>query len=69
MFGKKQKESACCRYCKRVTERDGDYICKKRGVVSPGGFCPSYRFDPFAPRETRKRNIDTSVFDPLDFEI
>lgn len=69
LFFKKQKESAQCRYCVNVSFTDGVFICKKKGTVSPGACCGKYKFDPFAKRVPIKRNIDTSVFDPLDFEI
>ena len=71
MFFKQKeiKETAECRFCKRVENRDGIYVCRRKGQVPASGSCPAYRFDPFAKREPRRRNIDTSVYDPLDFEI
>lgn len=69
LFGKDSKDTAQCRYCKNAVEENGIYICKKKGQVSPGDSCRRYKFDPFAKRVHIKRNIDTSAFDPLDFEI
>ena len=69
MFFKKTKDGSECRYCKNVTENNGIYICRYNGQVSPSEVCKRYSFDPFAKRVYRKRNLDTSVFDPLDFEI
>ena len=70
MFFKKElKEGSECRYCKNVTVTEGGYVCRYSGPVSPSGVCRRYSFDPFAKREYRKRNLDTSAFDPLDFEI
>ncbi len=68
-FSRKPNENAQCRYCKFVSESEGIYICGKRGRVEPSHSCRSYKFDPFAKRERRRRCFDTSAFDPLDFEI
>lgn len=36
-----------CTYCKRgVALEDGLMICPKRGVVSPGGSCSRFCYDP-----------------------
>ena len=66
---KKPGENSECRYCKNVTVDGGVYTCRYKGKVSPSEVCRRYRFDPFAKRQHRQRNIDTSMFDPLDFEI
>ncbi len=68
-FKRKADDEGECRYCRHVLENSGIYRCKYKGEVSPGGSCRRYRFDPFAQREYRKRNVDMSAFDPLDFEI
>lgn len=68
-FFKKPGENSECRFCKNVVEKDGAYICRYKGEVSPSGVCRRYRFDPFARRPHRPRNVDASAFDPLDFEI
>lgn len=68
-FSRKLGENAQCRYCKRVSENEGVYICEKKGAVEPSFSCRLYKFDPFAKREKRRRSLDTSTFDPLDFEI
>ncbi len=69
LFSKKPREDSECRYCRHVTENSGSYECKYKGRVLPGDSCGRYKFDPFAKRVSRRRNLDTSVFDPLDFEI
>ncbi len=69
LFFKKPKEDSECRYCQHVAENDGNYECKYKGRVSPGGSCGRYKFDPFAKRVKRRRVLDTSFFDPLDFKI
>lgn len=69
LFSKKIPEDAQCRYCKHVTENEKNYVCRYMGQVSPAGSCRRYRFDPLAKRDYRKRNLDTTGFDPLDFEV
>ena len=66
---KKRGENDSCRYCKKATLADGEYICKRKGKVEASGFCHAYEFDPFAKRVPRVRSIDTTMFDPLDFKI
>lgn len=69
LLNRKVNENAQCRYCKRASEHDGIYKCKLKGEVSASDSCRWYKFDPFAKRVHIKRNLDTSAFDPLDFEI
>ena len=66
---KKPGENSECRFCKNVREEGGEYVCRHKGRVSPSGVCRRYSFDPFAKRTHRPRNVDTSAFDPLDFEV
>ncbi len=69
MLFKKTPPSGSCRYCKHVCEKDGTYECKYKGVVKASFVCRKYAFNPFAHRTPRKRGIDTTMFDPLDFEL
>jgi len=70
MFNKrKPKESDCCRYCSFVTSDGDKYICKFKGEVKSGSLCRRFKFNPFAHRIPRVRNLDTTMFDPLDFKI
>ncbi len=66
---KEPPENGCCRFCKYVTETEGIYRCRGKKEVRPGEICRRYKFEPFAVRDKRKRTFDTSVLDPLDFEI
>ena len=66
---RKLKESDCCRYCKHVTKNGEEYSCRYKGVVKESSVCKKYVFNPFAPRVPRVRNLDTTMFDPLDFKI
>ena len=71
LFSKrKQKESDCCRYCKRLVVNGEEYSCKySKGEFKLSGICKKYEFNPFAPRVPRVRSLDTTMFDPLDFKI
>ncbi len=69
MFKKVLPEDAQCRYCNHIQEINGTYNCRYKGAVSPSDVCRRYRFDPFASRGYRKRVLDTTGFDPLDFDI
>lgn len=71
VFSKKKiSDNACCARCKMRGEQDGDfYNCKKRGRVKKSDVCKRYDFDPFAPVRERPRKFDTSMLDPLDFDI
>ena len=46
MLFQKDIEPRCC-YCQRGTQLDEEQIlCVKKGVVSPGSSCRSFRYDP-----------------------
>ena len=46
MLFQKDIEPRCC-YCQRGTQLDEEQIlCVKKGVVSPGGSCRAFRYDP-----------------------
>ncbi|MGM9552595.1 MAG: hypothetical protein ACI3XA_10110 [Clostridia bacterium] len=67
---KQVNENSCCNMCVFRGELNGDYYnCSKKGKVKPSDICKKYRFDPFSKRPHRQRHFDTSMFDPLDFEI
>ena len=59
-----------CTYCSRGTQLDEEKIlCPKRGLVSPGEHCRSFRYDPLkrvppvpaAPDFSRLRDEDFSL--------
>ena len=67
---RKFKESDCCRYCKNLVKNGEEYTCKyTKGEFKLSGICKKYIFNPFASRVPRVRNLDTTMFDPLDFKI
>lgn len=66
----KINENASCGTCCFRGDTDGDFfMCEKKGKVKPSDVCRKYRFDPFSKRVPRQRRFDTSMFDPLDFDI
>lgn len=71
IFNKRKiKESDSCRYCKNLMKNGEEYFCKyAKGEFKLSGICKKYVFNPFAPRVPRVRNLDTTMFDPLDFKI
>ncbi len=67
---KKMSENASCSMCVfRGEAEDGYFNCVKKGKVKPSEMCKKYVFDPFSKRPPRQRRFDTSMFDPLDFDI
>lgn len=66
----KLKEGASCSMCRFRGDIEGEYYnCSKKGKVKPFDVCKKYSFDPFGKRPPRQRRFDTSMFDPLDFDI
>lgn len=67
---KQFKEGASCSVCRFRGEMENEmYNCAKKGKVKPSDVCRKYSFDPFAKRVPRQRQFDTSMFDPLDFDV
>ena len=66
----KINENASCNMCLFRGEEEGGYfLCIKKGKVKPSDVCKKYQFDPFCKLPSRQRKFDTSMFDPLDFDI
>ncbi len=64
------KPASSCNMCLfRGELTDGFFNCSKKGKVRPSDVCKKYKFDPFSKRPPRQRRFDTSMFDPLDFDI
>lgn len=58
-----------CVYCKRGKPLDdGQIICPKRGVVSPGSACNSFQYDPLKRVPPRPAPPKTA-FSSEDFEL
>ena len=59
MLFQKDIEPRCC-YCQRGTKLDEEQVlCVKKGVVSPGGSCRSFRYDPLKRVPPRPAKADT----------
>ena len=70
LFKNKIIEQGSCRYCMHAKRNENDkLICKFFSEVKGSHTCRRYKFDPFAHRTPRLRNVDTTMFDPLDFKI
>ena len=57
----------CCAYCaygSRISEREA--VCLRRGIVSSGGFCGRFRYDPLK-REPEHHEL--LKYDPFSAEI
>lgn len=58
MLFQKDIEPRCC-YCQRGTKLDEEQVlCVKKGVVSPGGSCRSFRYDPLKRVPTPPVSLD-----------
>lgn len=61
---------ACCSYCthgNRINETD--VACIKRGIVSSGGSCGKFRYDPLKRAPAKPVSLDTDKYSQKDFEI
>lgn len=59
-----------CTYCARGTQLDEEAIlCPKRGVVSPGGSCRAFRYDPLKRIPPAPAVPDFSHLEDQDFSL
>ena len=59
-----------CTYCSRGTRLDEEKIlCPKRGLVSPGEHCRSFRYDPLKRVPPRPAAPDFSRLKDEDFVL
>ena len=59
-----------CVYCARGTQLDDQSIlCPKRGVVSPGGSCRSFRYEPLRRVPPAPAAPDFSRLKDEDFQL
>lgn len=59
-----------CTYCaKGAPLADGQILCAKKGVVSPGNSCGGFKYDPFKRVPPKPTALDTSKLDPEDFRL
>ncbi len=68
LFRKKIEKS--CSYCTRAGKIDDEtYLCAKKGVVSAGGQCRRFKYDPLKRIPKKARAKDFSKIDDLDFSL
>lgn len=68
LFRKKMPRS--CLYCQYSTKLDEEnMLCTKRGVVSAGGACRKFRYDPFKRVPPRPKAPDFSRYEEDDFSL
>lgn len=69
MLFEKQIEPRCV-YCAKGEKLDEEsVICKKRGVVSAGGACRAFRYDPLKRVPPRQAALDFSGLKEEDFTL
>ena len=69
MLFQKDIEPRCC-YCQRGTQLDEEQIlCDKKGVVSPGGSCRAFRYDPLKRVPTPPVTLNLDKLKDEDFSL
>lgn len=59
-----------CAYCQKCAPLDGEQVmCIKKGVVSAGGHCRSFRYDPLKRVPPRPAVPDFSRLKDEDFSL
>lgn len=68
LFAKKMEPR--CAYCKRGTALNGEQVvCLKKGVVSAGGHCRSFRYDPLKRVPPKPAVLDLGKLKDEDFVL
>ncbi len=59
-----------CAYCARGRELDhGNVVCPKKGVMSVGSHCGSFRYDPLKRVPPRPAKLSTAGLSEEDFRL
>ena len=59
-----------CAYCARGRALDGDQVvCPKKGVMSAGSHCRSFKYDPLKRVPPRPAVLDTAKLKEEDFSL
>lgn len=59
-----------CAYCKHGAALDGERIvCIRKGIVSAGGRCRAFRYEPLKRVPPRPAALDLTRFDQEDFSL
>ena len=68
LFNKKIEPS--CSYCTHGTKISGEEVaCLKRGIVSSGGSCRKFKYDPLKRKPPMPAVLDTSSYTQDDFKL
>ncbi len=62
---------ACCSICVYSKPLAGlnELSCEKKGIVSPDNLCKKFSLDIMAKTAMRKRSLDKSKIEKMDFSI
>jgi hypothetical protein len=59
-----------CTYCQRgASLGEGEVICPKKGIVSEGGHCRHFVYDPLKRQPNAPAVLDLSKLDEEDFSL
>ena len=59
-----------CSYCaKGAPLGEEQILCVKKGVVSPGGHCSSFKYDPLKRVPPKPASLDTGRWKDSDFRL
>ena len=59
-----------CAYCaKGAPLEGGQVLCRKKGVVAPGGSCGGFRYDPLKRTPPKPAVLDTGKLKDEDFRL
>ena len=59
-----------CAYCAKGRELDQDQgVCSKKGVMSGGSSCPSFRYDPLKRVPPRPAKLSAANLSDEDFKL
>ena len=66
----RKKITPSCGYCAYGTKLDNcQYLCSKKGAVSPKEKCMSFRYDPIKRTPVKAKALDFSKYDQEDYSL
>lgn len=66
----RRKIPKACAYCARGTALDEDQVlCPKRGVMSSGGKCRKFQYDPCKRIPAKAKPLDFDQYKETDFSL
>lgn len=69
MLFQKKIEPKCVYCAKGAPLNEGQILCARKGVVSPGGSCAGFRYDPLKRVPPKPAVLDTSKLSDADFRL